>query len=131
MRDMLIADKAAMMHDLATIAPAATDSWLTHIPKVGQMVMGFVLPFVLAFVAIPLEVVIYSLRTVVGVVLVMLMRGISFVLRFMAMIFYRLGRIMVNVYDIAIVLPLLVERWVATLRGSMAGKAAQATARSA
>jgi len=131
MRDMLIADKAAMMHDLATVAPAATDSWLTHIPMVGQMVMGFVLPFVLAFVAIPLEVVIYSLRTVVGVVLVMAMRAIGFVLRFMAMIFYRLGRIMVNVYDIAIVLPLLVERWVAALRGSVAGKAAQATARSA
>jgi len=131
MRDMLIADKAAMLHDLATVAPAATDSWLTHIPMVGQMVMGFVLPFVLAFVAIPLEVVIYSLRTVVGVVLVMAMRAIGFLLRFMAMIFYRLGRIMVNVYDIAIVLPLLVERWVATLRGSVAGKAAQATARSA
>lgn len=131
MRDMLIADKAAMLHDLATVAPAATDSWLTHIPMVGQMVMGFVLPFVLAFVAIPLEVVIYSLRTVVGVVLVMLMRAISFVLRFVAMIFYRLGRILVNVYDIAIVLPLLVERWVAALRGSMAANAAQAATRSA
>ena len=131
MRDMLIADKAAMLHDLATVAPAATDSWLAHIPMVGQMVMGFVLPFVLAFVAIPLEVVIYSLRTVVGVVLVMLMRAVSFVLRFMAMIFYRLGRIMINVYDIAIVLPLLVERWVAALRGSMAANAAQAAARSA
>lgn len=128
MRDMLIADKAAMLHDLATVAPVVTDSWLTHIPMVGQMVMGFVLPFVLAFVAIPLEVVIYSLRTAVGVVLVMLMRGISFVLRFVAMIFYRLGRIMVNVYDIAIVLPLLLERWVATLRGSAVGQAAPAKA---
>jgi hypothetical protein len=122
MRDMLIADKAAMLHDLATVAPVATDSLLTNIPMAGQMVMGFVLPFVLAFVAIPLEVAVYSLRTVVGVVLVMLMRGISFILRFIAMIFHRLGRILVNVYDIAIVLPLLVERWVIGLRGSSPGK---------
>jgi len=117
MRDMLIADKAAMLHDLATVAPVATDSLLTHIPMAGQMVMGFVLPFVLAFVAIPLEVVVYSLRTVIGVVLVMLMRGISFILRFIAMIFHRLSRILINVYDIAIVLPLLVERWVIGIRG--------------
>ena len=131
MRDMLIADKVAMLHDLSAAAPPATDSWLTHIPMVGQMVMGFVLPFVLAFVAIPLEVVIYSLRTTVGVGLVMVMRAISFALRFMAMIFYRLGRIMINVYDIAIVLPLMVERWVETLRTSMAARAPSAKTGSA
>lgn len=116
MRDMLIADKAAMLHDLATVVPAVTDNWLTNIPMVGQMVMGFVLPFVLAFVAIPLEVAVYSLRTVVGVLLVTLMRSVSFALRFSAMIFNRLGRILVNVYDITIVIPLLIERWVASMR---------------
>jgi len=116
MRDMLIADKAAMLHDLATVTPAVTDSWLTSIPMVGQMVMGFVLPFVLAFVAIPLEVAVYSLRTVVGVVLVTLMRSVSFALRFTAMIFSHLGRILVNVYDITIVIPLLFERWIIAFR---------------
>jgi hypothetical protein len=132
MRDMLIADKAAMLHDLSTVAPVATDSLLTHIPMAGQMVMGFVLPFVLAFVAIPLEVVVYSLRTVVGVVLVMLMRAISFILRFIAMIFHRLSRILVNTYDIAIVLPLLVERWVIGMRGgTIPGKSSDLKSRSA
>jgi hypothetical protein len=120
MRDMLIADKAAMMHDLATVQPVASDSLLVHIPMVGQMVMGFVLPFVLAFVAIPLEVAVYSLRTVAGVLLVMVLRGISFALRFGGMIVRRLGRILINVYDIFIVLPLLIERWVIGLRSSPA-----------
>jgi hypothetical protein len=122
MRDMLIADKAAMLHDLATVTPAAGNSLLTRIPMVGQMVMGFVLPFVLAFVAIPLEVVVYSLRTVGGVVLVTLMRAIGFVLRFIAMIMSRIGRILINIYDISIVLPLLVERMVISLRGSVAAR---------
>jgi len=131
MRDMLIADKAAMLHDLATVQPIVSDSLLTHIPMVGQMVMGFVLPFVLAFVAIPLEVAVYSLRTVAGVVLVMLMRAMGFVLRFMAMIFSRLGRILLNVYDITIVLPLMVERWVISLRGSAPAKTSDIKSRSA
>lgn len=131
MRDMLIADKAAMLHDLATVQPVASDSLLTHIPMAGQMVMGFVLPFVLAFVAIPLEIVIYSLRTVAGVLLVISMRGISFALRFIAMIFARIGRILVSVYDISIVIPLLIERWVLDLRGSAPAKATKLNARSA
>ena len=125
MRDMLIADKAAMLHELATVQPVVTDSLLTHIPMVGQMVMGFVLPFVLAFVAIPLEVMVYSLRTVTGVVLVMLMRACSFILRFTAMILSRLGRVLLSVYDITIVLPLMVERWVLGLRGSATRKPAK------
>ena len=122
MRDMLIADKAAMLHDLATVAPAANNSLLAKIPMVGQMVMGFVLPFVLAFVAIPLEVVVYSLRTVGGVILVTIMRGIGFGLRFLAMIMGRMGRIFVNLYDITIVLPMLVERMVMTMRNASADK---------
>jgi hypothetical protein len=120
MRDMLITDKSALLRDLSTVAPAASDKWLTNIPMVGQMVMGLVLPFVLAFVAIPLEVVIYSLRTAVGVLLVMLMKSLGFGLRFLAMIFYRVGHILIDVYDIAIVLPLLLERWVAVLRSPRA-----------
>lgn len=131
MRDMLIADKAAMLHDLSTMPAVAGDSLLTHIPMVGQMVMGFVLPFVLAFVAIPLEVVVYSLRTVIGVVLVMLLRSLSFALRFIGLIFNHLGRILSNVYDIFIVLPLLVERWVTGLRGAAPYKVSDLKARSA
>jgi hypothetical protein len=118
MRDMLIADKSALLRDLSTVAPAASDKWLTNIPMVGQMVMGLVLPFVLAFVAIPLEVVIFSLRSAVGVLLVMLMKFFGFGLRFLAMIFYRLGRILIDVYDIAIVLPLMFERWFVALRSA-------------
>jgi len=131
MRDMLIADKAALLRDLSTNAPAAADSWLTNIPLVGQMVMGFVLPFVLAFVAIPLEVMIYSLRTAVGVMLVMLLRGLGFLLRFLGLVLTRMGRILINVYDLTIVLPLLVERWVTSLRGMRADMPIKAKAGSA
>ena len=65
-----------------------------------------------------MEVVIYSLRTAGGVLMVTIMRSISFALRFSAMIMNRIGRILVSVFDITIVLPLLIERWVLSLRGA-------------
>jgi hypothetical protein len=116
MRDMLVADKAALMHDLSSSAPVATEGWMSNIPMAGQMIMGFVLPFALAFVAIPLESVVHSLRTVVGVLLVQAMRGLGFVLRFTGVVFRRFAKVLELAYDILIVIPLMVERWVVVLR---------------
>src|SRR4029078_9620973 len=40
-RDMLIADKQALLQSLATAAPAAqTDGWVGRIPTIGQMLLG-------------------------------------------------------------------------------------------
>jgi len=116
MRDMLISDKASLMRDLASAAPAVTESWFTSIPMAGQMIMGFVLPFALAFVAIPLESVVHSLRTVIGVLLVQTMRGLGFTLRFFGVIFRRFAKVLELLYDIPIVIPLMIERWVIALR---------------
>ena len=116
MRDMLIADKASLMRDLASAAPVASDGMLARIPMLGQMIMGFVLPFALAFVAIPLESVVYSMRTVLGVFLVQAMRSIGVVLRFGGLLFKRLATVLELTYDITIVVPLMVERWVIGMR---------------
>ncbi|MDH4187288.1 MAG: hypothetical protein OEV08_09840 [Nitrospira sp.] len=116
MRDMLIADKASLMRDLASTAPAPSNSLLANIPMIGQMVMGFVLPFALAFVAIPLETVMHSLRTVIGVILVQTMRGIAVVLKFVGLMFKRLATVLESAYDITIVVPLMIERWIVGMR---------------
>ncbi len=118
MRDMLISDKAALMRDLASTAPAAEEGWFTRIPMAGQMIMGFVLPFALAFVAIPLESTVHSLRTVIGVVLVQTIRGSAFVIRFIGVLFKRFAKVLELIYDIPIVIPIMIERWVLALRGS-------------
>lgn len=118
MRDMLVADKASLMRDLASVAPAASDGLLTSIPMVGQMIMGFVLPFALAFVAIPFESVVHSLRTVLGVFLVQGMRGLGVGLRFAGLLFKRLAKILELFYDVTIVVPLMIERWVMGVRAS-------------
>ena len=83
--------------------------------------MGFVLPFALAFVAIPLEHAMHSLRTVIGVFLVQAMRGLGFALRFAGMLFKRFPKVLEPAYDILIVIPLMIERWVIGMRAGSTG----------
>ena len=121
MRDMLVVDKASLMRDLASAAPPVSNGLLTSIPMIGQMVMGFVLPFALAFVAIPFENVVHSLRTVIGVFLVQGMRGLGVVLRFAGVLFKRLAKVLELAYDVTIVVPLMIERWVIGMRAGSTG----------
>jgi translation initiation factor 2B subunit (eIF-2B alpha/beta/delta family) len=121
MRDMLVADKASLMRDLASSAPPVSDGMLTSIPMIGQMVMGFVLPFALAFVAIPLESAVYSMRTVLGVFLVQAMRGLGFSLRFTSLLLKRFSKVLELAYDVLIVIPLMIERWVIGMRAGSTG----------
>jgi hypothetical protein len=74
------------------------------------MGMGFVLPFALMFVAIPLETFVHSLRTVVGVVGVAMLRALSWLLRLLGNMFRFSGAALVNAYDLLIIVPLWIER---------------------
>ncbi len=117
MRDMLSADKQALVQSLATVQRAApADPLLRMIPTTAQMLLGFFLPFALAFVAVPLESFVYSLRTVGGAFVVMLIRATAFVLRVLGNFVRQLCRVLIGVYDITIVLPLLIERLVRATR---------------
>ena len=114
MRDMLIADKQALLQSLATVQAVAIEGWVAHIPTAGQMLLGFMLPFALAFIAVPLESLIHSSRTVGGVLLTALVRALAFVLRLAGNIVRQLSRVLIRLYDVGIVLPLLIERLVRT-----------------
>jgi hypothetical protein len=118
MRDMLIADDQALRQSLAAAPQAArADSWLRDIPTGAQMVLGFMLPFALAFVAIPLESFMHSARTVGGVVLVALVRVLAFFLRVVGNLVRQLFKVLTTLYDVTIVIPLLIERLVKASRG--------------
>jgi len=107
MRDRIAADMQALRQTLATVTEAQpVNSW---IPTVGQMVMGFILPFALTFVAIPLESFVHSSRSVFGSGLAGLLRLISFVLRLLGNIVKYLGEFLINVYDVIIFPPLWIE----------------------
>jgi len=118
MRDMLIADKQALLQSLAATAPAAhADGWVTSIPTAGQMVLGFILPFALAFVAVPLESFIHSARNLGGSLLADLVRIVGFVLRVLGNLARHLTRLLLHTYDLLVVLPLMIEHLVKSWRG--------------
>ncbi|MDH5473740.1 MAG: hypothetical protein OEY87_09900 [Gammaproteobacteria bacterium] len=108
MRDMLAADKEALTQMLSGVEVAEPE--FRWIPSVGQMVMGFILPFALTFAAIPLESFIHSSRTVIGLALVWLLNSLSFIIRQMASLIKGVGQLIVNVYDLFIFIPLRIEQ---------------------
>jgi hypothetical protein len=113
MRDMLIADKQALLQTLAAQQQTAvSDGWVARIPTAGQMLLGFILPFALAFVAIPLESFIHSSRTVLGVAVVALLHALAFVLRILGNLARHSSRVLITLYDVVVMLPLLIEHLV-------------------
>ncbi len=114
MRDRLAADMQALRQSLADVeVVAAANSW---IPTVGQMVMGFILPFALAFVAIPLESFVHAARTVMGAAMAWLLSALAFVFRLFGNVARYGGEFFVNLYDLAIFPSLWIERLVTEKR---------------
>jgi hypothetical protein len=101
MRDRIAHDMEALRQTLAGAEQVAGLA-SSIIPTVGQMVMGFILPFALAFVAIPLEMFVSSSRTVLGGLVAWLLRMLAFFLRLLGNVGFYAGRFVVNVYDLAI-----------------------------
>ena len=80
--------------------------WIT---TAAQMGMGFILPFALVFVAIPLETFVHSLRTVLGLTGIGLMRALALVLRVLGNGFRHLGTLTERLYDLPLFVPLWLE----------------------
>jgi hypothetical protein len=76
------------------------------------MVMGFILPFALAFVAIPLESFVQAARTVTGSVLAAVLNTLAFTFRLAGNVARYGGELGVNLYDLAIFPSLWIERLV-------------------
>lgn len=118
MREILMQDAAAtralLRADGATEIVQNSHLWIT---TAAQMGMGFILPFALTFVAIPLESFVHSTRTVLGVLAVMLLRLLTWVLRFAGNVARFSGRMLTNVYDLLIFAPLWVEQLIKDAAG--------------
>lgn len=117
MRDRIASDMQALRQTLAGVE--AVEPAMSWIPTVGQMVMGFVLPFALTFVAIPLESFVHSSRTVIGTLVAVLLNWGAFVFRLLGSVFHYLGALLISAYDLFVFIPLSIER---LIKGSGPGK---------
>lgn len=100
MRDRIAADMEALRQSLAGVEPSTVAT--SNIPTVGQMIMGFILPFILTFVAIPFESFVSSSRTVLGICAAWFLRTTAFGLRLLGNLGFYVVRLIVNAYDLVI-----------------------------
>ncbi len=133
MRDWIV---QANLNLLRTLNPTAADAaastlaqrveWVHMMPIAAQMVLGFLLPFALTFIAIPLEYFIDSARTVLGVLLVAATRALSVLLRMLSNMLRHVTTALVMFYDAVIFMPLLIERAVRAKYAAPASTSADA-----
>jgi hypothetical protein len=118
MREILLQDELAtnaLLRGGEDSAAGAVNShlWIT---TAAQMGMGFILPFALTFVAIPLETFVHSLRTVLGLVAIGILRTVALILRVFSGGAKHLGSLAQRLYDLPLFLPLWVENHLAKSR---------------
>jgi hypothetical protein len=115
MRDLLAMDHEALQQSLMSTSTSSSQvaegssAQFRWIPSVGQMIMGFILPFALAFIAIPLESFIHSLRTVLGLFAIAILRTLHLILRSSASLVTQMSKVIISLYDLVIMVPLSIE----------------------
>ena len=109
MREVLLLDEMAtnaLLRGDASTGIVNSHLWIT---TAAQMGMGFVLPFALVFVAIPLETFVHSLRTVVGLIGIAVLQALALILRLLGNGCRHLGALACRVYDLPLFVPLWIE----------------------
>ena len=122
MREILLQDElatSAILRGDTTLMVAGDFQWIT---TAAQMGMGFVLPFALVFVAIPLETFVHSMRTVIGVVGIGLLGIIALLMRVLGNAFRYGANFLQKLYDLLIIVPLWIEHMVLRKRQGSAGQ---------
>ncbi|MBD3670822.1 MAG: hypothetical protein HUJ29_08610 [Gammaproteobacteria bacterium] len=109
MRDLMAAENQALSQSLSGVPMVMGGESFSSIPTAVQMVIGFILPFVLALAALPLESFVHSSRIVLGVLGAVILRLVAFVLRLLGNIAHHVGSAIVHGYDLIIFMPLWVE----------------------
>ena len=119
MREQIVEADAALKLSLAgdesRIVQSASQSM---IPVIGQAVLGFVLPWILALVAVPLEMLLDSGRHVAASAAVLTLRLVSVVAGGAAHVSRHATGLITNVYDVYIAIPLRIETMIANARGA-------------
>ncbi|MEM7500556.1 MAG: hypothetical protein AAF417_00880 [Pseudomonadota bacterium] len=106
MREVLLQDELATSALLRGEAAAIVTNDYMWITTVAQMGMGFILPFALIFVAIPLETFVHSLRTVLGLIAIGALRATATIFRLAAGSMRYIAGIVTQIYDLPLFIPL-------------------------
>lgn len=112
MRDQIANDLASLRAALAGVEAGSSVGVNEWIPLAANMTLGFILPIALTMIAIPLEYLLQTGRTVFGGIFEVLLGMLTVLLRILATTVRQLGRFSINMYDFLIAAPLWIEAMV-------------------
>jgi hypothetical protein len=120
LREQIVESASALKQSLAGVSDrSVADPAFSQIPVVGQAVLGFILPWILAMVAVPLE----TLISTGGHIALTVTAGILALGSAVARVLAHGGQYLIDavrhVYDIYIIVPLQLERLVTGVRGGL------------
>jgi hypothetical protein len=111
LREQIVDSSSALRQALSGL-PAVTETASSRIPVIGQAVLGFILPWILAMVAVPLE----TMIATGGHMMLSLVAGLLYLSGMIARMLGHLSRSLFeaarHLYDIYIVIPLQIEKMV-------------------
>ena len=108
LRENIVESNAALERSL--YGESATEAVVSSLPMFGQAALGFMLPFILAMVAIPLESLIQSTRYVGTAIVASLLFVLSNAVRMLRLSIDGVGAMIHALLDVFIAVPLLVGR---------------------
>jgi hypothetical protein len=114
LREQIVVSEAALKQSLSGSAAGAAVEGLggSRLPVIGQAVLGFVLPWILAMVAIPLEVMIRNGATVGLVLTSLVVAAAGHIVRLIGALLRYVMQAIRYLYDVYIIIPLWIERMV-------------------
>jgi hypothetical protein len=112
LREQIVESSNALKASLAGVSEPVAQTATSKIPVVGQAVLGFILPWILAMVAVPLETMISTGGHIVLSAVAGLLYGGGMLCRLLGHGMRYLFEATRHLYDVYIVIPLQVERMV-------------------
>jgi hypothetical protein len=132
LREQIVAADAALKLSLAGAAgQIVAEPATSAVPGIGQAVLGFVLPWILALVAIPLEMLLESGRFVLANLAVLALAAVGSGARALAHAASALAGALPGAYDVYVAIPLRLERLAREARERGSRRAAAPAARGA
>ncbi len=122
MRDQIANDLASLRASLAGVEAGASGGVNEWIPLVANMTLGFILPIALTMIAIPLEYLLQTGRTVFGGIIELILSMLTIVLRILSSSVRQIGHFTIHLYDFLIAAPLWVEAMVKQHSGRLSPK---------
>jgi ADP-ribose pyrophosphatase YjhB (NUDIX family) len=117
------ADSALKLALAGETGRLVTEASSSRIPVVGQAVLGFVLPWVLSMVAVPLEMLLDSGRFVLASLAVIALHALGQLAHTCGRIAAHASAVLASLYDVYIALPLRLESWIHSRRAGDDGPA--------